>query len=445
MDESTFGFEEQFQRGIAAALLKDPTFLIHYEDILLPSYFDFDYISTIVRIARELTERIGQVPTKMTMVEEVKEFCVRFNLSAEERDNILNKLEEVYVIEDYDLSYIQDKVVGFGQRQAFRVAVLKAVTLLSNSKQKFKEDVYDKAWDLIDKSRYAGSGIRDMGIQLYPSLEMIPDLAAKSPSGLGRKIPTLFKKLDEATMGGPGRGEVWSVMGLPGRGKSAFLMNIGAAAVKQGEPVIHITIGDLNEIDVSVRYAACLTNSTVYEVITKSDAYMSKAAKLSRYSPYLRVKYFPADTVTAQQLRAFVARVRTIDEISPALIIVDYPEELKHTGDNSYKELGGDYTTFNKMAAEFEALLWTASQPQRWKPEHAKDVIRGINIGESFKVFKKLDGFVTWNMSHEEELLNRARLWVDKTRRARSYYLVHMDTDLERMRIQEGTPPEDVE
>lgn len=443
-EQQTYGYEEDFQKAIVSAALQDPTLLMQYNDVLQPSYFDYDYLSSILRTARELTERLNEVPTKLSVVEEMKEFCLRFNLTTSDREFVLGKVEEIYATPITDLDYIRERVVDFGQRQSLRAAVLKIVSMFQRPPKK-GENVHEKARHLLEEALLTGLDTRSLGLDLYPNLEKLPEMAATSIAGVSKKVPTGFGILDKHTMGGPGRGELWVVVGLPGRGKSAFLVNIGVTALKAGFPVIHFTIGDLEQVDVGVRYAARLSMCSTYEVITGSPEYRRKAAKLARYNPHLFIKYFPPDTVTMSHLRAHITRLRAVEEVNPAIVLVDYPEELKMPvkGD-LYLSGGMNYSAMKGMASEFDALFWAASQPQRWRPEHEKDVIKGINMGESWKKFQKVDGMVSWNMNNEEELYGRGRIWVDKTRRAKSFYLIHCDVDLERMLIKEGKEPEDL-
>ena len=287
--DKTFGYEADFQQSIVAAALQDPQFLRQYEDVLLPSYFDYEYLSSIVRTARELMERMDEVPTKMTLVEEMKEFCVRFNLASGDREFILGKVEYIYSISVTDLEYIRSRVVDFGQRQSLRAAVLQIVTLFQRP-PKSGEDVTEKSRSILEEALRVGLDSRSLGLSLYPNLEALPELATATIAGVSKKIPTGFQTIDKHTMGGPGRGELWVVVGEPGRGKSAFLVNIGSVALKNGYAVFHFTIGDLEEIDVGVRYAARLTRCSTFEVITGAEEYRRRAKMMARYNPHLHIK-----------------------------------------------------------------------------------------------------------------------------------------------------------
>lgn len=438
MTDDKFGFEEDFQKLIVAASLQDPQLLKQYKDVLNPGYFDYDYLTTILRTAMNLTERLGEVPSKPTVIEEIKEFCTQCNIAYSDRESILSRIEEVYKLQVTDLEYIRSRVVAFGQRQALRAAVMQIVGLFQ--KKDFRDDgVHEKAKTVLEDALRVGLDTRDLGLDLYPNLEKLPELASASVAGVSKKVPTGFSKIDRFTFGGPGRGELWVVVGLPGRGKSSLLVNLGVAALTRGFPVLHFTIGDLEAVDVGVRYGARLTRCSTHEVITGSEAYRRKAAKLARYNPHLYIKYFAPDSVTIGHLRSHISKLRAIEEVSPAVVIVDYPEELKMPVKNDlYLSGGANYSAMKAMASEFDALFWAASQPQRWKPEHKKDVIQGHQLGESWKKFQKVDGMVSWNMDNVEEVHGSGRIWVDKTRRGKSFYQVDCDVDLESMVIEES-------
>lgn len=449
MQEETFGFEEDFQKGVVAAVLKDPVFLQHYDDVILPQFFDYEYLTSLTRIARELTDRLGQVPSKMTMIEETKEYCLRFNIASSDREFILSKLEEIYTYESYDPEYIKTKVVSFGQRQAIRSAVLKIVTLFKSDKSKngSVDEATHKAKELLENALRIGLETRDMGISLYPILEKLPDLAAKSSSGMDKKVPTGIPTVDKYTKGGPNRGEVRVIMGLPGQGKSRFVVNMGVSCLKNlGQPVVHFTIGDLDKIDVGVRYAARLTGATTGQVISRDPYYMRKAKIMAKYNPHLIIKDYPSGTVTMTHLRAFVSKLVAVENIRPALIIIDYPEELKPLSahnDSLYMQGGDNYSAMNAMAREFDSLIWAPSQPTRWMPKKPTDVMKGQDIGESWKKIQKADGVFSWNCTFEEKIFGRARLWNDKDRRHKSHYIVNMEFDEERMYIREAKPEEE--
>lgn len=435
-ESKTFGFDEEFQKKIVSAALKDPVFLLQYGDVLLPSYFDFDYLASVMRIALELAEKFNQVPTKVSVVEEVKEFCKKFNLDDANRDFLLNKIEEVYRAEIADFDFIQHKVVTFGQRQSLRAAILQVVSLLRDDTS---DAAYDKASQIVENAVRTGYNTRDLGLSLYPNLERLPELYKASPSS-GAKIPTGFPTLDSLTNGGPSRGEVWAIVGLSGRGKSVFLVNIGAAALKNGFAVIHITVGDLNQLDVAVRYAARLTMSTTQEVILGAEAYRKRAKIIARYNPHLHIKYFASDSANMGHVRSYISKVRAVEGFEQALTIVDYPEELQMPVEgNLYLSGGQNYSSLGRMAVEFNSLFWVASQPNNWIPKFDKDVIKESNLSESRKKLHKLDGMCSWNMDDEDELLGNGRLWVGKVRRGKSHRLIPCSHDLDRMLIRENT------
>jgi replicative DNA helicase len=233
-----------------------------------------------------------------------------------------------------------------------------------------------------------------------------------------------------------GRGELWIVLGLTGAGKSQFLVNMGAQAVDQGKPVIHITVGDLDEVDVGIRYAARLTRLSMDDVISSTETYQERAKKLDAYlERYLRIKYYPSYSVTTPNIRSYVSRLIAKDNIRPGMIIIDYPDEFKPTKENDYQNMGDAYSQIGALAHDFNCACWVASQVRRWKAEKDTDVITMNDIADSWRKAAKADGIVTFNRTSRERQWNMARLYVDKVRRGRSDFTIDLVADFERCYI----------
>jgi hypothetical protein len=440
-----YGWGQDFQRLIVAAALKDEGFLGQYGDVLQPQYFDFEYLGSVIRRAKELYEKLDSLPTKATIKEAMVDYCAKFHYSADDLNFVLDQLDVIYQLDVTDLAYVRDKVVEFGQRQAIKEAVGAIVTLYRAVEEK---DVHLRARSILEKALQVGLDVSDMGFDFYSNVLQIPELASTGVGSLKRKVPTGIKSLDQNTLGGPGRGEVWAVVGHPGRGKSAFLVNIGASALTRGYPVFHYTVGDLHEIDVAVRYAARLTGCSVADVLNNSEQYVKQAEKLSKFNPHLIIKYYPAGEASVENIRAHAQKTRAVDGIKPGVIIIDYPEELRRPfTENLYLSGDATYSRINSMGNEFDCVMWVASQPKNLPQMKSgrgkkKQVITGDLLGESARKFQKLDGLVSWNMDYDEEREGVARLWNDKTRRGKAYYMMYMKVNLDKMFIREMTGDE---
>jgi replicative DNA helicase len=360
------------------------------------------------------------------LVEEIKEFATSYKVPKEEIDDILSEIADLYRVNLLDRDAISERVIRFGKRQAMRVAIIEATDLIED------DDEFDKVTRLISDAAAVGSNANQLGTQLFGSFYDLPSMARESVYNRG-KIPTNFPMFDRGLRGGPGRGEVWIVMGMPGIGKSQLLTNFGAVCIAtEALPVVHITIGDLDELDVSARYGARLSLLSIDDVTDGSEEYLRKAAKLDRLlERYLRIKYYSSYSINPIGVRAYLERLIAVDGVRPAMLIVDYPDEFRpYNHDNMYLNMGRVYSELGAIAADFDVLVWVASQVRRWRPDKDTDVITMDNIADSWLKAAKADGIVSFNQTNEEHINSRARMWVDKVRRGRSKYVVPLFTDL---------------
>lgn len=435
---STYEYAEDFQQRIVALCLQDPVFLRDYEDVVNPKYFDYDYLSSITRVALEHVAKHSEIPSRATLIESLRDFCLTYKISPEDTQDILDKVHKIYSINLIDPESVKERVLRFGQRQALKSAVMQTIDIIDSDTE------YDNVNTLIQSALSVGQNTHDLGIRAYGQfLDLPAQIAQSGAHDKARKIPTHFQSLDRAIFGGPGRKEFWVVMGMPGVGKSQWLLNIGAAAVNQGFSVVHITVGDLDEIDVFGRYAARLTHMPIREVIENSEIYRRRASKMDQFvERYLRIKYYPSNSVTCSMIRAYLSRLITVDGVKPDLLIIDYPDKFKRGHDNDYTNMGHIYSDLGGIAGEYDCLVWAASQVQRWSPKGEEDVITQDNVADSWRKAHEADGILTLNQTVSEYKRNRARGWLDKVRRGEKHLLLNLVCDFSMSYMREMTEKE---
>jgi len=420
-----YGYSEEFQERIAALCLQDPRFILDYEEVINPSYFDNDYLTSIIRILINYISKYKVVPSKATYIEELSDFNSQYKTSKKTVDAIYDKLDILYNINLVDSQSVKERVIKFAQEQALKKSVLEIVDLIE------KGNNFDKAFDLINHALQVGKDTASLGSELFGNFSKLPSLIDRG--GLfnkKRKIPTGIPKLDDAIYGGPSRKEIWAVLGLPGIGKSQWLVNVGANAVRHGFNVVHLTIGDLDEIDVQLRYASRLTYLSIDDVINNTDEYKKKSKVLDRCTDkYLRIKYYPAATLTTSMLRAYLYRLKVKECFDIDLLILDYPDEMKRVHTSDYENMGIIYDNTSNIISEFNSLCWVGSQVNRWAPKGDEEYITMDNIADSWKKVYKADGITSLNQSINEYKRNKSRLWVEKVRRGRKHHLIHMESD----------------
>jgi KaiC/GvpD/RAD55 family RecA-like ATPase len=420
-----YGYSEEFQERIAALCLQDPRFIIDYENVVSPSYFDNDYLSSIIRILVNYITKYRIVPSKATYIEELKEFNSQYKSNKKTVSIIYDKLDLLYNLELVDSQSIKERTIKFAQEQALKKSVLEIVDLIEKGKD------FDKAFDLVNEALRVGKDTASLGSELFGNFSKLPSMVNKD--GIfdkKRKIPTGIPQLDDAIYGGPSRKEIWAVLGLPGIGKSQWLVNVGANAIRHGFNVAHLTIGDLDEIDVQLRYASRLTYISIDDVIKNTESYQKKAKLLDKCTgKHLRIKYYPAATLTTSMLRAYLYRLTTKENFDVELLILDYPDEMKRIHTSDYENMGIIYDDVSKIISEFNSLCWVGSQVNRWAPKSDEEHITMDNIADSWKKVYKADGITSLNQSISEYKRNKSRLWVAKVRRGRKHHLIHMESN----------------
>jgi replicative DNA helicase len=431
--ESQYGYDEEYQCKVVALILRDPSFLHSYSDVADPSYFDYEQLSTIARMGLEFYKKAGTLPTRESMRQEYAEHCQRYRIP--DPEPVLVKIDEVFHANLADGPAIQQRVVDFGRRQALRTATLGIINLLKNP-----ENDLDNAQDLVLRALNVGTGAHDLGGMFHAGLPSLPQRLREGFYNRKNKIATGMPTLDEATFGGPGIGEVWMCLAKSGIGKSTWCVHVGLQAIAQGHPVLHVTIADLHQEDVEMRYAQRATGCTAHDVINNSPTYAKRAAIVAKVNQYLRIKYYAAGKADIGTIRSYLTQVWSMDGVRPKVLILDYPDKLKGAadGDSTYLGMGRVMDGLNAIANDFGLLVWAPSQVTRYAPSGDDDVITGDNIQDSKRKIDDCDGAISLNQTAVEYRKGRVRLWVDKVRRGRCKFVVNLHDERDKMILREA-------
>ena len=432
---TAFPFTEGFQGQIVALMLRDPSFLPTFLDVIDAGYFTFEHFKSIASLSISFFRTYQVAPLRDSLQEAYATYCRKFGTQPDQL--IPQWIDRVFAMDLGNYAAVTESVVDFCRRQALRRTMMDMIS-------KVDTGPLDGMGDDVVRALSVGTGTRDMGTLLFQNLDRLPGILNDTFYNKSARVPTGFTTLDTATYGGPGIKQVWVVMAKSGIGKSMFCVNLGTIAIKQGFPVLHITLADLHEPDVMLRYAQRQTGLSSDTIIKNSEDYQRIARAVLRtlpVNPYLRVKYFPAGRADIGTLRSYISQVISQDRIRPRLIIVDYPDKLKGAisdDGKGYAGLGKIYDGLNTIANDFECLVWAPSQVQRWSAKEEGEVIQGDNIQDSKQKIDNCDGAVSLNQTAVEYRQGRARLWIDKVRRGRSKILVPLTVVSEKMLMREA-------
>lgn len=228
---------------------------------------------------------------------------------------------------------------------------------------------------------------------------------------------------------------------------SHLLVQFGATAIRNGQPVFHYTFGDMDMYEVFLRYASNFSGIPSGDIMhgTGRDYHTTMLSWIKENKQDLLVSTHPADTMTTAALRSHISMQISRTGIHPALIIIDYADNLafnmqkKYGGFEHSMQLGEVYQQLIKLAHQFDCAIWTGSQVARdhWKDE----VIDRDGIAASAKKIDHADYIITINRTEEERNFGTARLYEAKIRFGKDKHTIPVSFNTSTSRIEELDAP----
>tara|TARA_R110000765_G_scaffold401406_2_gene496792 strand:- start:373 stop:1317 length:945 start_codon:yes stop_codon:yes gene_type:complete len=242
-------------------------------------------------------------------------------------------------------------------------------------------------------------------------------------------IPQLDKK--DVLNGGLARGEIGVITAPTGVGKSHWLVNVGAAAIKAGKNVVHYTF-ELTETAVGVRYDSNLCDIPSSEVQDRKEEVLS-LYKDSNFGKLI-IKEYPTGSASVVTLRNHLEKLAMKDFI-PGLIIIDYADIMRSTRsyDSLRHELKLIYEELRNLAMEMQLPVWTASQANREASE--KEVVGLDNMAEAYGKAMVADVVISLSRKQLEKATGAGRLFVAKNRAGKDGILFPVRIDCSKSKI----------
>lgn len=442
--KAKYDFNRTFQRRLLAIIVQDPKFLSRYCDALDESYFTERTHQIIAGIILHYFQRYKKRPTKTAFLDLINRWLdKKAQMSAEDADEIISEAKRLCRIPvGEDLEYITDKTVHFAQLQSMKMALIESTESLEQAVH--DPEHLSQIIPRLQKACAVGSG-RDAGIQFFDHLKDPRKFMKSDPAfDRARKVPTGFRSLDRALNGGLGAGELATAGGEPGVGKSLFLTNITAAALRAEKKVVYITL-ELSPFDVYMRVLQRLTGLKA-DQLEDHDLYSERLKKfLSRMETegYFRIREMMPGITTCQHIRSYLSYLQAEDEVTPDLVVIDYADEMKDeesrrtaSNDSDYAAYGNIYTGLIRIAKDFRVPIWTASQVNRGG--YNQEVVDMAFFADSLKKVMKADvviGLCREFLKEGRKLVpvpGKLNLFAAKVRRGKSRFNVPCITREER-------------
>lgn len=381
-----------FQIKVLSSLLKSREFLQNIHDILNPEEFDNPAYQWIVKETLKYYEKYNTNPTPEYMSIEVKKIDNEVL-----RITIVEQLKESLKVINQDQEYVETEFSNFCKNQQLKKALMSSVDLLAKGQ-------YDDIRSIIDKALKSGQD-RSVGHEYEKDIETRYRVEERAA------IPTSWNHINELLMGGLGVGDLGVILGGPGSGKSWFLVNIGAQAIKMGYTVFHYTL-ELSQDYVGKRYDSLLTGFEFQQI----HNYISKIEKaITDLKGKLIIKEYPMGKTTPSTIESHIQKCITLG-VTPDLIIIDYVDLLRSRNKSNERkdEIDDVYTSIKGMARQIKTPIWTVSQVNRMGSKD--DIIEADKIAGSYDKIMITDFAMSLSRKREDKLNGTGRIHVIKNR-----------------------------
>ena len=382
-------------------------------EIMTPEYFELKYLQYLSKAYFSYYQKYKDFPTLPLLITIIRD-DLKEGKDTILRDQIVEFLQRIRVNPDVgDLQFVKDKTLDFCKKQAMKEALEKAVELIAT-------DNIDSVVDLMKNALAAGTPA-SIGHDFFEDSEarFIKTRRVTCPTGLSQiDAPDILN-------GGLGRGELGVIVAPTGVGKSHFLVQIGAEALRVGKNVVHYTF-ELSETSVGLRYDSNLCSIPSGDVIDRKDEVLDfyKQNQLGR----LIIKEYPTGTASVQTLRNHIEKL-LLKSFVPSIIIIDYADIMKSSRkfDSLRHELKLVYEELRNLSMDLNLPLWTASQSNR-EGSNA-DVVGLENMSEAYGKAMVADVVLSISRKPTEKADGSGRIFVAKNRAGRDGMLFTMKID----------------
>jgi len=414
-------YGKSFQEKIFQGLLTDHTWAAQISEVMQSDYFDLRYLAYLTDKYFKYHTKYKSFPTLQLLISIIKDELKEQN-NAVLKEQVIEYLSRMRSSPDVgDIAYVKEKSLDFCRKQAMREALEKSVVLIAN----------DRYEEVVDTMKKAVS----VGITASVGHDFFEDVEARFVKTNRMVCPTGINELDEKSVlnGGLGRGELGVIVASTGVGKSHFLVQLGAHALRVGKNVLHYTF-ELTETSVGIRYDSNLANIPSNEVQDSKEEVLSKYKEMELGR--LIIKEYPTGSCSVSMIRNHIEKL-ALRGFVPNVVIIDYADIMRSSReyDALRLELKLIYEDLRNFAMERSIPVWTASQANR--DASNSDIVGLENMSESYGKAMVADVVLSLSRKPTEKATGAGRLFVAKNRAGRDgiIFPVHIDTARSKIRI----------
>jgi replicative DNA helicase len=398
--------------------------------LIRPTEFDA-YYREIAEAAEKHLDKYGKPPSEHTLdlVESLKS---RHKSAADIYDNIFNSMQGTK--EGLQPEWVLDEAQTFATQQRLKYGTMK---VLEHLERGGKQDIA-QALAAMDEARKSSFELFSPGLLLNDPKQALRFL----DSSIADVLPVGIKELDRLGFG-PARKRLHVLVGLRGKGKSWWLIHLAKQALMHRNKVVYISL-ELSEDEIAQRLV-----QSIFSVSKRSEAikrmrfkcnelghfidlkpmdlkprkaltspsierYLRKRVELLQTKPRIYIKQFPSGQVSMRDVEAYLDGLQGAQSFIPDLILVDYPDLMKHDPKHKREELNKIYTDLRGLAIQRNTRVAVVSQGNR--PGETAKTLQMHHLAEDISKGDIADVLMTYNRTDAEKRLGLARLYIAKGR-----------------------------
>lgn len=411
----SYSFSDNIQRGILYLVKHDKDFYSQIASLIKPDYFEYPSYAYIFERVKSHYDKYKVIPPDDILLEDIKKNLPKGQSFSDYEEDItqINSLD-ANVLENRE--FVLDLVEDFARKQAISQAIRDSVVLLKEN----------RISEIEEKVRQAMLVSREVNVgQLY-----FQDLDNRFhrlfDNKQKKKYRTVFNTFNDFLDGGLNAKELAIVIAPPGVGKSLYLVNQGAVALKENKKVLYISL-EMAEDKIAQRFDSILTmipnhklkDKATYPLLKERLSHVQK-----KFNGELIIKEFPVGQLTVNQIRALLVQLKLHHDFVPDILIVDYLELLRpnRSIDAEYQAQERIAQELRGLAMESNILVWTATQTNRMGKKVA--TITDAELGDSYGKIRPADWAISLNQTEEEYEKGRMRVYVVKARDSKQHYRI---------------------
>jgi replicative DNA helicase len=432
------------EEKIVSYLIRDPIFYLKINDYLVTdnydkkSYFTDKKFQCIVNLTHAFYNKYKRLPSKNDLHLLIEHNTKR---NAEEKFYIDSAIELVYNMDFGDTSkeYIEDETVKF-------IKLARAVEATIQNQMDIQQGKFDclderiRTATNISVDKDLGTSIKDLDLNLE-KMKISGDDTNTISLGLGDTL--------EKTIGRLRAGELFLFGAPPGIGKTIFIGNTAVQNFIQGKNVVVVTL-ETSTARLLGRFYQTIFNKKRMDIqnglISEDDRDVIKRQKGD-----LIIKEYEANTVSSNDIDAFLQELYVSKGFKPDLICVDYVGIMLANDKKISSE--EQYIMYKRVAEELRNLgkrhkVPVVSAVQMNRDSQAengggtKPVTGGKNIANSRGILDSTDYFTTLNIGNNDrnkfaEGVGLMRIFVDKNRNEKTGVLISYKVDFNTLQISE--------